>query len=81
MEAVENLHQRAFARAIFAEQRVNFARLDGQIHIVVREHARKALHDVSHRKGGQFHLLRKKDCTFGFRVKRRELQILRLRSG
>ena len=51
MEAVENLHQRAFAGAIFAEQRVNFARLDRQVDVVVREHARKALYDVLHFQG------------------------------
>ena len=51
MEAVENLHQGAFARAIFAEQRVNFARLNRQIDVVVREHARKAFYDVPHFQG------------------------------
>ena len=51
MEAVKNLHQRAFARAVFAEQRVNFARLNRQVDVVVRQHARKALYDVFHFQG------------------------------
>ena len=51
VEAVENLHQRAFAGAVFAEQRVNFARLNRQIDVVVREHAGEALYDVLHFQG------------------------------
>src|SRR5258708_10555712 len=51
MEAVENLHQSAFAGAILAQERVNLARLDRQADIVVRQHAREAFYDVPHFQG------------------------------
>jgi hypothetical protein len=43
---VDDLHQRAFARAVFAEYRVNLAGCDDQRHIVVGPHGRILLGDA-----------------------------------
>jgi hypothetical protein len=48
------LHQGAFAGAVFTEERVNFARLNRQVDVVVGKHAREALYDIFHFQG-MFH--------------------------
>ena len=50
VKAVEDLHQRAFARAIFAQQGVDLAGLDGQIDLVVGQNAGEAFGDFAHFK-------------------------------
>ena len=35
IQAVENVHQRGFARAVFAEQAMNFAALRLEIHMII----------------------------------------------
>ena len=47
-EAVEDVHQRGLARAVLAEQRVDLARADGQVDVVVGQDARVALGDAAH---------------------------------
>ena len=46
--AGEYVHQRRFARAIFAQQGMNFALLNGQIHAFENRHAVKGLADAPH---------------------------------
>ena len=46
--AGEYVHQRRFARAVFAQQGMDFALLDGQIHILENRHAVKGLADAPH---------------------------------
>ena len=48
VHAVEDFHQRRFARAVFAEQRVNLARFHVEIDVIIGEHAGKALGDAAH---------------------------------
>jgi hypothetical protein len=45
IETVENVHQGRFARAVFAEERVDFALLQSQVNVIVREDAGKSLGD------------------------------------
>ncbi|MPM71272.1 hypothetical protein SDC9_118236 [bioreactor metagenome] len=47
MNARDNLDKRRLARAVFAHQRVNLARLELKIHAVQRFHARENLRDVA----------------------------------
>jgi len=42
IQAVDDIHQRGFARAVFTEQRQNFATMQGQADLIVRQNARKA---------------------------------------
>jgi len=46
IDAAQNLHQRRFARAVFAEQRVNLAARDVQMNALQRLHAGKTFADV-----------------------------------
>ena len=48
VSAGEDLHQRRFARAVFAQQRVDLALAHRQVHVVQRQHAREPLHDAAH---------------------------------
>ena len=48
IEAVEDAHQRGLARAVFAQQGVNFARGQGKIDVVVGHQGAKALGDPVH---------------------------------
>ena len=45
--AVDDLHQRGFAGAVLAQQRMDLARLQDEIDAVVRQTARKALGDAA----------------------------------
>ena len=51
IQAVEDAHQRAFARAIFTQQGMDFALLQGEIHLVVGGQIAKALDDAAHFHG------------------------------
>ena len=46
VEAVEHVHQRGFARAVFAYQRKDLAGVDVQRHVVVGQHAGELHGDV-----------------------------------
>ena len=48
IQAVQDIHQRGFARAVFAQQRVDFAGQQVEIDAGVGRHARKALDDATH---------------------------------
>jgi hypothetical protein len=48
VEAVENLHQRAFAGAILAQQGMDLPGPHLEVHVVVSQHAGKALDDAAH---------------------------------
>ncbi len=48
IEAVENLHQRALARAVLAQQGVNFARAHVEINPVASQHTGEAFGDAAH---------------------------------
>ena len=52
VEAVEHVHQRGLARAVFAQQGVNLALFQSQIDVVVGEHARESLGDAACFKSG-----------------------------
>ncbi len=52
VQPVEDFHQRAFARAILAEQRVNLARLDVEVNAVVGDQRAEAFGDAAHLKQG-----------------------------
>ena len=54
LDAVNELHQRALARAVLAEQRVDLARHDAQIDVVVRQDAGIALGDADQLEPGSF---------------------------
>jgi hypothetical protein len=43
IQPVQNLHQRALARAVFAQQRVDFARAHVEINPVASQHTGKRL--------------------------------------
>ena len=68
MESVKNLHQGAFAGAVFAEQGVDFAGLDRQVDVVVGHHSGESLDDLPHRECGQS-LLLKEQQTLQRRVR------------
>jgi hypothetical protein len=48
VKTVQLAHQRAFARAIFAQQGMDFARIDFQANLGVRQHAREAFDNIAH---------------------------------
>ena len=48
VHAEQHAHQRAFPRAVFAEQRVNLALAHGNAHVVVCHDGAEALRDVAH---------------------------------
>ena len=48
IEAVQHVHERRFARAVLAQQRVNFTRQQIEVDAGVGDHARKALDDAAH---------------------------------
>ena len=48
MGAGQDLQKRRFARAVFAEQRVDLSRPDFKMHVFERQHAGKALADARH---------------------------------
>ena len=52
IDAAENLHQRGFAGAVFADQSDDLSGPDLDRHRLQRMNAGKALVDVDHRKGG-----------------------------
>ena len=54
IEAVENLHQGGFARAVLAEQRVNLAGADVKGDVIAGEHPGKAFDDPGHLQGVDF---------------------------
>ena len=46
--ARKHLHQRGFARAVFAEQRVHLALFHGEIYVIQRQNAREFFNDALH---------------------------------
>ncbi len=48
VNAAEDVDERGFSRAVFADQREHFARLEVQAHAAQRVHAGKALMDIVH---------------------------------
>lgn len=48
VHAIEDVHQCGLARAVFAEQRMDFAALDQQVDVAVRQHVLKLLGDAAH---------------------------------
>ena len=56
MSARKNLEQRRLARAVFAEQRVNFGGTHFEMDVLERPHAGKALADARHPEDGLFSL-------------------------
>ncbi len=48
VQPVQNLHQSTLTGAVFAEQAVYLAVLDGQVYVVVRYHAGELLQNVFH---------------------------------
>ncbi|MNT05926.1 hypothetical protein D3C72_1405720 [compost metagenome] len=48
--AGQDLHQRRLAGAVLAHQRMDFARVDGQLHLAERFHAGKGLGDIAQRQ-------------------------------
>jgi hypothetical protein len=48
VETGKYVHQRALARAVFSQQRMNLAALQGEVHMVVGQHTGKADDDVLH---------------------------------
>ena len=53
IDAAEHFHQRRLAGAVFTDQRVNLAGLDGEIDVTQRRHACKALADAAHLEHGR----------------------------
>ncbi len=51
VEAVEDVHQRGLARAIFTQERVDLPLLQGEINVIVGKHARKAFGDAGGLEG------------------------------
>ena len=51
-EPVEDVHQGRLAGPVLAEQRVDLARRDVQVDVVVGDHARIALRDATHLERG-----------------------------
>ena len=51
--AVENFDQRRFARAVFAQQRENFAGVERQIHAVKHLRSGEAFADLPHLQQGR----------------------------
>ena len=52
-QPVQDVHERALAGAVLAEQGVDLARLDGQVDAVVGDDAGEALGDAAHLEGGR----------------------------
>ena len=50
VQAIKHLHQRRFAGAIFAKQRMNLARPHIKVDAVRRQNARKTFDDAAHLK-------------------------------
>jgi hypothetical protein len=48
VEAGENIHQRRFARAVFAQQGMGFAAPQIKIDVIVRQDARELFHYPAH---------------------------------
>src|SRR6266542_2824161 len=48
INATEDVHQRRLARSVFADERVNLARMQIERHAVERQHAGEALRDLAH---------------------------------
>ncbi len=46
IDAGDDFHQRRFAGAVFAHQRMDMAALETELHVVEREHAGKGFADV-----------------------------------
>jgi hypothetical protein len=55
VEAVEDVHERRFARAVLAEQRVHLAAVEVEIDVVVRDDAREPLRDSAQLEQGRVH--------------------------
>ena len=55
-QTVELVHQRRFARAVFAQNRVDFAFVDGEVDAVVGNKAAEALDNVAHFNDGRVHV-------------------------
>ena len=55
-QAVELVHQRRLARAVFAEDRVDFAFVDGEVDAVVGHKIAEAFDDVAHFNDGRVHV-------------------------
>ena len=49
VNAIQDAHQRTFARAVFAQKRMNLSRQNRQIHVLVRHHAGKGFGDTLER--------------------------------
>ena len=47
IEAVEHVHERGLAGAVFTEQRVHFARFHDEVDVVIRGEGAKALRDAA----------------------------------
>src|SRR5690606_15676721 len=52
VKPVEDLHQRCFAGSVFAQQRVDFVRLHGQINLIVRQQRAEAFGNALHFQNG-----------------------------
>ena len=53
IDAAEDLHERGFARSIFANERDDFTLADFQAYVVQRDHAGKAFGDPTHLEKGR----------------------------
>ncbi len=62
IQAIQDFHQRAFARAIFAQQGMNLTRLHIKVHMIVGKHAGKSLCNAHAFQGCQYGICRKGDC-------------------
>ena len=64
VQAVQDVHERTLSRTVFAQDRVNFAFVDGQVDAVIGGEIAEFLHDATHLndRRGQVHvtLLRQK---------------------
>ena len=56
VNAGENLSERAFARAVFADERMATAVVDGEAHAIKRQHAGEAFGDLPEGEEGHFRL-------------------------
>ena len=55
-QAVELVHQRRFARAVLAQDRVDLAFVDGEVDPVVGDKIAEFLDDVAHFNDGRIHV-------------------------
>ena len=58
VSAAQNFHERAFAGAVFADERVNFARADFKGNILERARGAEALLDPGHSQAGRTHSIK-----------------------